>query len=200
MSVALYPLLSYSFISSVTPGPNNIMLTASSVNFGFKRTIPHFMGVYLGVLIMLAIVCLGLGQIFDHVPYLQTVMKYAGSLYLLYLAWRIARAGEISNTGAAKPLTFIEAALFQYINPKAWILAGTIPSAFTTGPGLSLTDVAYLVGGHAAVSLPAILFWVIAGTQLRRFLSSSLSRRIFNGAMALLLVGTVILILTEYTA
>ncbi len=197
MSVALYPLMAYSFINSSTPGPNTIMLAASGVNFGFRKTIPHMLGVYFGFLFMLTVVCFGLGQIFEQIPQLQTIMKYAGSAYLLYLAWRIARAGEVSDTTVAKPLTFFQAALFQYINPKAWIIAGTIPATFSTGPGLSLLDIALLVGGHAAVSIPPIVFWVIAGTQLRRFLSSSLSRQIFNGIMGLLLVGTVVLILTE---
>lgn len=197
MPVALYPLLSYSFINSLTPGPNNIMLAASGVNFGFRKSMPHFTGVYFGFLIMLTIVCLGLGQIFEYVPLLQPIMKYAGSVYLLYLAYRIARAGEITNVAVSKPLTFIEAALFQYINPKAWIIASTIPAAFSKGAGVTLVDTLYLVGGHAAVSFPAIILWVIMGTQLRRLLSSQKSRTAFNFAMAALLVGTVAMILSE---
>ncbi len=195
MSVAFSALLTYSFINSATPGPNNIMLASSGVNFGFKRTIPHFLGVYLGFLVMLTIVCFGLGEIFTHFPMIQPFMKYAGSLYLLYLAWRIYQSSNISNANVAKPLTFIEAALFQYINPKAWILAGTIPSAFVLSSPVTTTDIALLVGGHALVSLPAILFWVIAGTQLKRFLSSPKALKAFNIVMALLLVMTVAMIL-----
>jgi len=197
MSVSLFPLMVYSFINSVTPGPNNIMLASSGVNFGFKRTIPHFMGVYLGFLIMLAIVCFGLGQIFVQVPLLQTIMKYLGSAYLLYLAWRIFNAGETTSSKAGRPLSFLEAALFQYINPKAWILASTIPAVFATGSEITPLDIALLVGGHAAVSFPAILVWVILGTQLRRLLSSVKSRKIFNTVMATLLVLTVAMILLD---
>ncbi len=195
MSVAFTALLSYSFINSVTPGPNNIMLASSGVNFGFKRTIPHFMGVYLGFILMLTIVCFGLGEVFTRFPQIQPILKYVGSAYLLYLAWRIFRSSSISNASVGKPLSFFEAALFQYINPKAWILAGTIPSAFVTGVQITSIDVLYLVGGHAMVSLPAILFWVIAGTQLRRLLSTPRTLMIFNTVMALLLVGTVAMIL-----
>ena len=197
MSVAFTALLSYSFVNSVTPGPNNIMLASSGVNFGFRRTIPHFMGVYLGFLVMLTIVCFGLGEVFTRFPQIQPILKYAGSAYLLYLAWRIFRSSSLSSAAVGKPLTFFEAAAFQYINPKAWILAGTIPSAFVIGSPVSTTDISYLVGGHALVSLPAILFWVIAGTQLRRLLSTPYTLTIFNAVMALLLVATVAMILSS---
>ncbi|WP_169568957.1 LysE family translocator [Sneathiella limimaris] len=195
MSVAFTALLSYSFLNSATPGPNNIMLASSGVNFGFKRTIPHFLGVYLGFLFMLAVVCFGLGEIFTRFPEIQPIMKYAGSAYLLYLAWRVSQSSSIASVTVSKPFTFLEAALFQYINPKAWILAGTIPSAFVETSPVTLTDIGLLVTGHAMVSLPAILFWVLAGTQLRRYLSSPTKLKIFNYVMAILLVGTVGLIL-----
>ncbi|GLQ07342.1 LysE family translocator [Sneathiella chinensis] len=197
MAVALVPLLSYSFIGSITPGPNNIMLAASGVNFGFRQTVPHFLGVYFGFLLMLTIACLGLGQIFHHVPILQPIMKYAGSAYLLYLAYRIATSEQVGKAAVGKPLTFFEAALFQYINPKAWIMASTIPAAFTLNEGVSLSDTTFLVGGHALVSLPSILAWVLIGTQLRRLLSTPRSRLLFNMGMATLLVGTVAMILLD---
>ncbi|MFT6559272.1 MAG: threonine/homoserine/homoserine lactone efflux protein [Sneathiella sp.] len=197
MTVAIYPLITYSLINSATPGPNNIMLATSGVNFGFRRTVPHIFGVYFGFLFMLAVVCFGLGQVFDHVPLLQDFLRYAGSLYLLYLAWRIFWAAETSEAITAKPLTFFEAALFQYINPKAWIMAGTIPAAFATGDGVSYLDIAVLVGGQAIGGFPPILLWVVLGTQLRRLLASPRSRKVFNAAMAALLVFTVFLILTE---
>ncbi len=196
MNVAFLPLLSYSFVNSVTPGPNNIMLATSGVNYGFVRTLPHFCGVYFGFLFMLGIVSLGLGEVFTQVPEIQIVMKYAGSAYLLYLAYRISQAGQLSKVKVAKPLTFIEAALFQYINPKAWVLAATIPVSFVSTPGVSQQDVIYLLLGHGLASFPSVLLWVIAGTQLRRLLSSPRNLKIFNYTMALLLVGTVVMILT----
>ena len=195
MNVAFFPLMSYSFVNSVTPGPNNIMLATSGVNFGFIRTMPHFFGVYLGFLIMLGIVSFGLGEIFTQVPELQTAMKYLGSLYLLYLAYRISRAGELSKVSVAKPLNFFEAALFQYINPKAWVVASTIPTLFVTGKAMGYEEIAYLLLGHALASFPSVLLWVLAGTQLRRFLSSQRNLKIFNYTMAALLVGTVAMIL-----
>lgn len=195
MNVALLPLISYSFVNSVTPGPNNIMLATSGVNFGFVRTMPHFFGVYLGFLIMLAIVSFGLGGIFTQIPELQTAMKYLGSLYLLYLAYRISQAGELSKVSVAKPLTFIEAALFQYINPKAWVLASTIPTLFVSVDTMGFEEIGYLLLGHALASFPSVLLWVLAGTQLRRILSSRRNLKIFNYTMAALLVGTVGMIL-----
>jgi threonine/homoserine/homoserine lactone efflux protein len=197
MSVAFIPLLSYSFINSVTPGPNNIMLATSGVNFGFKRTLPHFCGVYFGYLVMLGIVCFGLGEVFTRVPLLQSIMKYVGSGYLLYLAYRISQSSQISASNIAKPLSFIEAALFQYINPKAWVIAATIPASFVQGAGVTPEDILYLVGGHALVSFPAVILWVVAGTQLRRTLSSEKSLKMFNYLMAALLIGTVAMILTN---
>ncbi len=195
MNVAFFPLMSYSFVNSVTPGPNNIMLATSGVNFGFARTMPHFLGVYLGFLVMLGIVSFGLGEIFTQIPELQTAMKYLGSLYLLYLAYRISQAGELSKVSVSKPLTFIEAALFQYINPKAWVLASTIPTLFVTSDVMGIEEIGYLLAGHALASLPSVLLWVIAGTQLRRLLSSQRNLKIFNYSMAALLVGTVGMIL-----
>jgi len=173
------------------------MLAASGVNFGFRRTIPHFSGVYFGFLFMLTIACFGLGEIFTTFPILQPILKYAGSAYLLYLAYRISQSSTISDANVPKPLNFFQAALFQYINPKAWIVAGTIPVAFTQGTGITNEDIMYLVGGHAFVSFPAVMAWVIAGTQVRRLLSTPRSLRRFNITMGLLLAGTVVLILTS---
>lgn len=191
MAITLIPLLSYSFVNSITPGPNNIMLASSGVNFGFRRTVPHFLGVYFGFLFMLSIACLGFGQIFEYIPLLQPILKYVGSAYLLYLAYRIATAGSLNDSKVGKPIRFFEAALFQYVNPKAWIIAGTMPSAFTTEPGLSLADGITLVAMHGIVSFPCVLLWAIMGTQLRHFLKSEKSRRIFSFGMASLLVATV---------
>ena len=142
MAVNIIPLAVFSIVGTGTPGPNNLMLTASGVNFGMRRTLPHLMGVWLGFLLMLGLVCAGLGNIFQTWPWLQTVLKGVGSLYLLYLAWRIATAAPVSKAAVGKPISFFEAVLFQYVNPKAWMMAVTITSAYTHEVRDTLTDTA----------------------------------------------------------
>ena len=115
----------FAFVSSVTPGPNNAMLLASGVNYGFRRTVPHIAGISLGCVAMLILVGLGLGRLFAAVPQLYLILRYAGAAYLLWLAWKIATAGPMTDQKAAsRPMTFWQAAAFQWVNPKAWILGG----------------------------------------------------------------------------
>ena len=130
-NIAILALANFVFAASITPGPNNLMLATSGLNFGLTRTIPHMLGVVFGFLLMVFLACLGLGKVFQIVPILQTVLTYLGGAYMLYLAYRIATASGISNGAAkSKPLSFTEAALFQWINPKAWMMAITFSSAF----------------------------------------------------------------------
>lgn len=120
----LGPLALFALVSSITPGPNNIMLASSGLTFGFRRTIPHMLGVNLGFTLMLVLVGLGLGTMFQQLPWLYTVLKYAGAMYLLYLAWKIAMSGPLeSGAQRGRPFTFMQAALFQWVNPKAWVMA-----------------------------------------------------------------------------
>ncbi len=130
---AFLALLVYAFVTSVTPGPNNFMLLASGVNFGFVRTIPHMLGIGIGFLVLLLAVGFGLGAVLTAFPALHTGLKIAGGVYLLYLAWKIAMSRSLASKGEAKarPMSFIEAAAFQWVNPKAWVMAITAMAVYT---------------------------------------------------------------------
>ena len=177
----------FAFVGSITPGPNNAMLLASGVNYGFRRTVPHIAGISLGCVAMLVLVGLGLGQVFAAVPLIYGVLRYAGAAYLLWLAWTIARAGPMTGRPAGgQPMTFWQAALFQWVNPKAWIM---VVGAVTTyaprdGFGRNIAVLAVLLG---LVNLPSICIWAGCGTVLRPFLSHPGRVRAFNWVMALLL-------------
>ena len=130
----LGPLALFALVSSITPGPNNVMLATSGLNFGFRRTIPHLLGVSIGFTLMVFLVGVGLGSVFQQVPALYTVLKYAGAAYLLYLAWKIANAGEMKDgVSRARPMTFLQAAAFQWVNPKAWVMAVGIIATHAAG-------------------------------------------------------------------
>lgn len=195
---AAYFLSLFAFTSSmtVTPGPNNIMLTASGVNFGYLRTLPHLVGIMFGVITMVLLVALGLGAIFVQWPITHTVLKVVGSMYLLYLAWKIATAGGIGKADASsKPMTFWQAALFQYVNPKAWTMAITGVSAFTLeGEQVMLSGIA-IVAAFGIVSLPSCSFWVLLGTQIRHMLKNERAQKIFNYSLGGLTAACVVLIL-----
>lgn len=189
----LTALVAFAFVSSITPGPNNLMLMASGTNFGFVRTIPHMLGVSVGFTLMIVLVGAGLAQIFELYPVAHTVLKYASCAYLLYLALKIATSAPPGSKGAAEqkpqPMTFVQAALFQWVNPKAWTMALTAVSAYTlpANPVMSLLVVAAVFG---AVNLPSVGSWTLMGMQLRRFLSDPLKLRIFNVTMAAVLIAT----------
>jgi len=181
----------FSLVSSITPGPNNLMLMASGANFGIRRTLPHMLGVALGFTFMVLLVGIGLIQIFEAFPLSYTLLKVVSLVYLTYLAWKIAVAapasGKEEDTGT--PLTFIQAALFQWVNPKAWTMALTAVSVYS--PSQSLAAVAFVAGVFGAVNLPCIGIWTTMGQQLQRILTSPRRLRVFNGLMALLLVASI---------
>ena len=187
----LAALAAFAFVTSVTPGPNNLMLMASGTNFGFRRTIPHMLGVGVGFTLMIVLVGLGLMQVFAAVPAAYNAIRIASVAYLLWMAWHIATAPPPSAEGpsAAKPMTFLQAALFQWINPKAWTMAVTALSAYMpAGDRLTgLLTVAFVFG---AINLPIVGSWAWMGVQLRRLLSDPVKLRAFNVIAALLLVGS----------
>ena len=163
----LGPLALFALVSSITPGPNNVMLASSGLNFGFRRSMPHLLGVNLGFTLMIFLVGVGLGSVFQQVPVLYTVLKYVGAAYLLYLAWKIANSGGMEEGEArAKPLTFLQAAAFQWVNPKAWVMAVGVVATYTPQAGFFANLViATVVCG--IVNLPSIGIWVTFGTALR---------------------------------
>src|SRR5579859_7775498 len=124
------PFAAYSFVMSITPGPNNVMLTASGATFGFRRTLPHMLGISTGCGIQLLAMCAGLGAVFTRWPEVQPVLRWAGALYLLYMGVRMLGSGPVGDRSSQRPVTFVEAALFQFLNPKAWIMTLTAASLF----------------------------------------------------------------------
>lgn len=185
------PLLVYAFVTSITPGPNNFMLLASGVNFGFMRTIPHMLGIGIGFLVLLLAVGLGLGAVLTAYPALHIALKIAGGAYLLYLAWGIAMSRSMGSRdgGKGRPMRFIEAAAFQWVNPKAWVMAITAMAVYTN-PDRPFLSMLLISVAFAAVNLPCVSTWAGFGMGLRGFLSDPVRLKWFNIAMGLLLAAT----------
>jgi threonine/homoserine/homoserine lactone efflux protein len=187
----LISLMAFAFVSSVTPGPNNLMLMASGTHFGFSRTIPHMLGVAGGFVLMVILVGLGLAQLFEAFPALRLALKVISITYLVYLAWKIATstAPSGSDESAAKPMTFLQAALFQWVNPKAWTMALGAVSVYVppTNPIMGLFLVAVMFG---VINLPVVSAWALMGVQLRQCLQDPNSLRVFNITAAVLLLAS----------
>ncbi|MEJ6004655.1 LysE family translocator [Paucibacter sp. AS339] len=176
----LLPLMSYCFVMSGTPGPNNVMLASSGANFGYRRALPLILGIQVGGALLTFITCLGLGSLFTAFPVLHQVLRVSGALYLIWLAWKL---GSMSVADAAKPMTMMQAVLFQAVNPKSWVKAITLASVFMP-VGLSAPVGAVLVTlTGVLVGLPVSSTWALFGVAIRRFLKDPLKRRIFNLTM-----------------
>lgn len=181
-------LVLFAFASSITPGPNNIMLMASGVNFGLRRTLPHMLGVSLGHGAMTLILGLGLVQIFEVFPQLRTALTVVSVAYLLWLAWKVANAAPPAEAQeGARPLTFLQAAGFQWVNPKAIYMSIYAQTNFTS-EGVGWTGAVAVAVVFALVNLPSVTTWVWGGTQVRRWLTGPGHLRAFNWSMAALLV------------
>lgn len=189
---ALASLVVFSFVASGTPGPNNLMLLASGVNFGFKRTIPHMLGIGIGFTAMIVMLGLGLGTLFEVLPWLHGAIKIAGLVYMLFLAWKIANSGEIGDGSAkAQPMRFLDAAAFQWVNPKAWAMALSALAAYTR-PDAFVESVFVIAAIFGLVNLPTVSTWALFGMGLRRFLSNPKTIRLFNWSCAALLVASLV--------
>jgi threonine/homoserine/homoserine lactone efflux protein len=183
----LIGLLSFAFVTSITPGPNNLMLMASGANFGFWRSGWHMLGVNLGFAGLALISGLGLASLVTAVPDAKVVLKIAATLYMLWLAWKIAHAAAPGKgRAAARPMTLLQAAAFQWVNPKAWAMALGAISAYSADGSLGSILLVVLVFGM--VNLPCIGLWVLAGEGLRHLLTNSRRLNVFNWTMATLLV------------
>ncbi len=188
-------LVAYAFASSITPGPNNLMLMASGANFGVRRTLPHALGVALGFVLMCFVIGVALVPVFDRFPVIYDVMKVASVAFLIWLAWKIANAAPPADTpDKARPLTFLQAAAFQWVNPKAVGMAITTITAYTYEN--SALAVALAAGIFGLVNLPSVGTWVLIGTQLRRLLTNQTRLRAFNWTCAALLLATIYPIVT----
>lgn len=196
MTDLILTLVAFAFLSAGTPGPNNVMLMASGMNYGFRRSLGHITGVALGFPLMIVAVGLGLSQLFAMVPWLEMALKYVCAAYLIYLAYKIATARpKIAEGGALEvsgsPLTFVQAAAFQWVNPKAWVMATTALTVYalplsSTGNAFAVAAAFVFAGTFTASS------WTALGDRLRLFFSDPVRLRIFNAVAAVLLLATLI--------
>ena len=190
----LVALAAFAFVSSVTPGPNNMMLLASGVNHGFRRSLPHMLGVSIGFVAMIGAIGLGVAQVFALYPQLYSILKVLSIAYLLWLAWRIANSGpltSVSGDSSGRTMTFFGACAFQWVNPKGWMMALGAISAYTRA-GDYLRSLAVVMLVFLLVNLPSVSLWVMFGVGLRRWLMDPARVRLFNITMALLLVASLV--------
>ncbi len=189
------PLLTYMATMSVTPGPNNLMLAASGVNFGFRRTLPHMLGISIGVGIQIVLVAGLLAWVMTWLDALRLPLVFVGCAYLLWLARRQAGAGQPGNSEKRQPLGFFGAALFQWVNPKAWMMV--LNAAILFLPHGNWTAVLWMAVMSVFVNLPCIAVWAFAGDKLRFKLRDPLAQRVFNYTMATLLAATALWIMAD---
>lgn len=191
-------LVGFALVSAFSPGPNNLMLLSSGMNFGWRKSVPHILGIAIGFPVMIFCVGLGITQIFETYPASLVVMKVLSAVYLLYLAYKIASTRQVSVDSEIKntrPLTFIQAAAFQWVNPKAWAMALTAISAYTIANNM-LFSVLIVIFVFLAVGMMSANTWTIIGLKLRIFLSNPKAFRAFNIGCALILVATLYPVLT----
>lgn len=181
---ALLPLALFAFVSSVTPGPNNIMLTSSGIRFGFLRTLPHMLGISFGFFILIGICAAGIGSLVIAIPAAHTLLKLIGSGYLLYLAWQMrSMAFNREAEANARPMSFLGAALFQFANPKAWVMGVTGASAFLPPVQPVALGILLFCLTFSLVGLPCIMLWAGTGAVLRRYLTQRKWQLLFCGVM-----------------
>lgn len=182
----------------ITPGPNNVLIASSGVNFGFKASVPHILGITFGYPLMLLIIGIGLAKIFIAIPLFHVILKYISILYLLYLAVRLAMTtamGEARRT--ARPMTFLQAVSFQWVNGKAWVIALSAVTTYTVVDATLPLQIAALTAIAVVVTLVCVSCWAFFGAVLRQFLHTESRRRWFNYSMAALLVASIVPVLLE---
>lgn len=192
----LLALTGFAMAASWTPGPNNMMLAASGATFGWRATVPHAMGVALGFPLMIFLIALGLGEIFQRSAALRTGLAWGGFAVILYLGWRIAMAGAAKTGVRARPLNFFEAAAFQWINPKGWVMAVAAAATYASG-GAPLREAGVLAAVFLAVSLPGAQGWTLFGVGIGRMLGTGARLRAFNVIMGLLLASSALLLVLD---
>ena len=188
-------LATFYFTMFFTPGPNNAMLTASGMKFGFTRTLPHLMGISLGHIIQIGLTCFGLANLFLIYPQVQLYMKILCFLYLIYLGWKMIGSFSLIQKETGRPLKFYEASLFQFINPKAWSIAITVASGFFPNGENIFIGVAFVTITAAVINLPTCSLWALFGSGLRKFVNNEKTKKIIEYLLAVLLVLTGLFIL-----
>lgn len=187
MLQTLMPLALFAFVSSITPGPNNIMLTSSGILHGFARSIPHMLGISIGFGVLLALCAAGVGSLVLALPQIHLLLKGLGSGYLLYLAWQLrSMAFTQADNKYVRPMSLVGAALFQFVNPKAWVMAVTGASAFLPIMRPMWLAIALYCLVFCAINLPCISLWAGTGAALRNYLSQPEWQRVFCPVMVTL--------------
>lgn len=189
----IWALVVYAVVMAITPGPNNLLLLSSGLIFGLRRTTGHLTGILAGVWLQICLTGLGLGLLFSRFPALQLALKMLGTLYMLWLAWRLWRAAAAQAKSSARPIGFFAALGFQFVNPKAWLMATTViavfvPSGAVYAERLAITALIFIV-----VALPCITLWAASGAWLRGLLQQTLWRQTINRGLALLSAMTALL-------
>ncbi|OZB05868.1 MAG: lysine transporter LysE [Idiomarina sp. 34-48-12] len=191
-------VLFFAFSTTITPGPNNVMIMSSGMNYGVKASLPHFLGICLGFPLMVLLVGLGFGVIFDRFPNLHQLIKVLGVLYLIWLAWHIGTAEpQAIKKGEKKPFTFWQAALFQWVNAKAWVMASGAVAAFTTVQGTPFLEVLAITLAFLLMAFPCVGVWLVFGSLLRKVLTNPIMQRLFNITMAIILVLSIVPVVME---
>jgi threonine/homoserine/homoserine lactone efflux protein len=188
----------FALSAAITPGPNNVLLMSSGANFGIRRSVPLLLGVCIGFPAMFLAIGMGLGVFFQQYPAAHDYITVIGVVYLIYLAWRIARSGEPERVKNIKPLTFIQAAAFQWVNPKAWVMATSAIAAFTTSAGDINQQVINLTLIFITASIPSALTWLMFGVGLQQLLADPLWLRRFNYLMASLLILSMVPVILDF--
>ena len=187
-------IISFAFATAMSPGPNNFMLLSSGLTFGYKRTLPHILGIIVGFPMMVMAVGLGMGRVFELYPWLYDILKVVGIAYLLWMAWKIATSSSSmsSSDEVKKPFTFVQAILFQWVNPKAWVMVITAMGSFITSKENAFLQVLLIAFTYLFIGLLSTNFWALGGMYLQRFISNEKRVRVFNVVMAGLIVFSVV--------
>ena len=190
-------LATFYFTMFFTPGPNNAMLTASGMKFGFIRTLPHLIGIPLGHIVQIGLTCFGLANLFLLYPTIQFYMKILCFVYLFYLSWKMIGSFSMVQKDTGRPLRFYEASLFQFVNPKAWSIAITVASGFFPAQENIVIGVSFVTITAAVICFPTISLWALFGSGLRKFINDEKTKKIIEYILALLLVFTGLFILIK---
>jgi threonine/homoserine/homoserine lactone efflux protein len=190
----LLPLMSYCLVMSATPGPNNVMLATTGANFGGRGAVPAILGIQAGVFVQTMLMCVGLGSVFVAYPLAQQVLRIAGSLYLVFLAWKLCGA-TVGGARAPKAVSFAEAAVFQALNPKSWVKAITVASVFMPAGHNTVVSALLVAVVGAMVGMPCNAMWALFGVSIRRLLTDPLKQRVFNLTMGATLLVLAVMFL-----
>ncbi|MEE9414311.1 MAG: LysE family translocator [Acidimicrobiales bacterium] len=189
-------LVTLAFVASITPGPNNLMLLGSGMNHGIRRTLPHLAGVSLGFSFLIFVVAVGLGAAFERYENVELVLKLLGGAYLGYLAWKIFNTRSVArNESTSVPMSFAQAALFQWVNPKAWVMATTASSTLLVTTSSAVSEATQLTAGFWIINLPCISTWMLSGAFASRWVADEQRIRLINRTLGVLLAGTVVLLI-----